>query len=365
MAVTIEQIANRAGLSRQTVSNILNQKGHLFRMETRELVARVCEEMGYRPNYIARALRSGRFNAVGLVASTSQNAGRIAGGALMGIEEELREHDMHLVSGRFSEGELTSSEYVPKLLRELIVDGLIVNYTLNIPPKTRELLAANKVPSVWINAQLDRDCVRPDDFHGARVATEYLLSYGHRRIAFVNLLHTEALIRSNYLHFSVKHRLEGYEAAMKAAGLRPRLIARSEGVTEEASVMGPFAWLQQPDRPTAVIFHSPNSGVGSLLMQLGRLGLAMPQDLSVLCIADEPFDAYGVPMDHVVIPHYQVGRAVVRALIAKIENPRMTKPVEVIPCELRTLGCSVAPLSGSGAGTGRKKPSSKSAASKK
>lgn len=343
--VTVGQVAERAGLSRQTVSNILNEKGHLFRAETRELVLRVADELGYRPNSIAKALRSGRFNSIGLLSSIDQRVGSVAPEALAGIHSVLRERDLHLVSGRYSDDLLVDKSRAPKVLRELMADGLIINYTHLVPSGLLDLVNTSPMPAIWFNSIRDADAVRPDDRQGGRIATEYLLGLGHRRIAFVNLLHSEAEIRGlgRPLHYSIGQRHEGYQEAMKNAGLTPQLIARCEDVTETRSVGGPFLWLEGEDRPTALIFHS-EGGLVPLIIRLGELGLRMPRDLSAVLFTNGDYNLAGLAFDQVIVPHYKIGEAAVRALLRKIEAPRtLVLPPLVIPCELRPLFATAGP----------------------
>ena len=343
--ITIDQIAQHAGLSRQTVSNILNGKGELFRATTCDLVFRSAEELGYRPNSVARALRSGRFHAVGLVSSVDEHAGRIVAEAVDGIHAVLSEHNLHMVSGRYSDENLIGDNFVPKVLRELLVDGLIVNYTHAVPPGLHDRVARSNVPFIWLNVPMATDSVRPDDLGGGRMATEHLISLGHRRIAFVNLVHTAEEIagKGRPLHYSVVDRFKGYRQAMTQAGLKPRLIARAEDVPEKESPWRPFAWLRDDNRPTAVIFYN-ELGLGPLLVQLGELGLRIPRDISVMVFANKEFDLYGLPMDYVMVPHRKLGESATRALVAKIDakKPKAIS-AQLLPCELRIQGASTAP----------------------
>jgi LacI family transcriptional regulator len=344
-SVTVSQIAEKAGVSRQTASHILNQKGHLFLPETRVRVELACKELGYRPNAIAKALRSGKFNAVGLVSTLVAHAGNISPYALNGINEAIIKHDLHLVTGHIPAPAPEGSHYLPKLFRELLVDGIILNYTSHVPRSLEEMVAQTRAPFVWMNRKLEFDCVRPDDFQGSRAATEYLLSLGHRDIACVNLVHTEAELRGSPLHYSFVDRLAGYESVMRQAGLQPRLICRHEGVSEEESLAGPFDWIGREDRPTALVMTVAGGGMGRLLLQASSRGVRIPEDLSIVVMANGPFDALGLPMDHVIVPHQKVGRLAVEILLKKVAEPSRSIPCEVVPCELVGNRASVAPPS--------------------
>ncbi len=347
MAVRISEIALKAGLSRQTVSNILNGKGHLFTVDTRELVLRLSQAMGYRPNAVARALRSGRFNAIGLISSAEvRYASSLQTAALEGIEEITSNHDLHLVSGRFSDEKLVVENAIPKILRELFVDGLLINYTYRIPPEFLEQAAAvGGIPSVWLNIRRDFDCVRPNDFQGGETVTEYLLSMGHRRIAYLDSRHTEEGIKGKDVesfHYSVRDRYAGYAQSMESAGLKPQLICRLPHLTKQEVIPLFLEQMASKDRPTAIIGYGEH-GFGSLLLALADRGMKVPRDLSLVLFASREFDLAGIPFDYVLVPHYQVGRTAVELLLHKIESPAIRFPVEVLPCQMRRLGATVAP----------------------
>ena len=344
MAVKLSEIADRAGLSRQTVSNILNGKGHLFKPETRERVMLLSRAMGYRPNAVARALRSGRFNALGLVSSTVPNVSTVPE-LLNGIEAEMIQHNLHLVSGRFPNEELISADSMPKLLRELMVDGILLNYAIHLPPEIFHSMSSSDLPSVWLNILRDFDCVRPDDFQGGQIGTEYLLSLGHRRIAYLDLRQSEEQIvniKENFYHYSISHRYGGYLAAMRAAGFPPRLICRPPQLSEEDAIPVLLEAIRGPERPTAILSYS-FYGFGPLLLQLGTLGLKFPRDLSLLPFEHKGTHFGGLPMDCVVVPHYEVGRSAVKMLLQKIESPLVRLPQQVLACKTYQMGASVAP----------------------
>ncbi len=348
MPVKISQIAERAGLSRQTVSNILNGKGHLFAADTREKVSRISREMGYRPNAVARALRSGRFNAVGLVSSMqSHAAGSISLSALQGIEEVAANHNFHLVSGRFSDEKLSGADAAPKILRELLVDGLIINYTYAVPAAFAEqMVGLSQIPSIWFNTRREFDCVRPDDFQGGEIVTEYLLSMGHRRIAYLDPRRTEdELLGKGEIahHYSVADRFAGYSKTMRAAGLEPRAICRLPHLPSKQEVIPLFLEaMARKDRPTALVCAA-EYGIGPLLLALGDLGLKVPRDLSLAVFADRDYDLAGLPIDHVLVPHHKAGRTAVELLLNKIESPAVRFPAEILACEMRRLRSTVAP----------------------
>src|SRR5215470_8292138 len=154
MTITIKEIARRTGLSIPTVGNVLGRSAYRYSADTRNRVMQACQELGYKPNASARAMRQGRFGCAALVLSRSkqQTHSHIPPGLLDGLDDALAQHDMHLTVSRLTDEELTSDGFVPKVLRESMADGMIVNYTHDIPQAMLDLIHAHHAPAVWLNA---------------------------------------------------------------------------------------------------------------------------------------------------------------------------------------------------------------------
>src|SRR3954454_10618540 len=259
MSVTIKEIARRTGLSIPTVGNVLGRAASRYSAETRQRVLKAASDLGYKPNASARAMRQGRVGCAALVLSRSkqQTHSHIPNRLIDGIDDELARHDMHLTVSRLTDEELSDNDFVPKVIRQHMADGMIVNYTHEIPPAMLELIRAHHTPAVWLNAKLDSDCVYPDDFRAAETATAQLIGMGHRRIALLHLIaqqpwgssvsFAQALRR---FHYSVGDRAGGYVCAMRAASLSPLIVSHERFIPEADHPATCRALLSGPDRPT-------------------------------------------------------------------------------------------------------------------
>jgi LacI family transcriptional regulator len=185
----------------------------------------------------------GRFGCVALVLGSDVRRSDMPVGLLMGMQEALAAHDMHLSVTRLPDDKLTAEGTIPKVLRESMADGMIINYTHGIPAKMLDLIRGQGSPVVWVNTDLESDCVRPDDFAGAKLLTEHLLSLGHRRVLYTKFDSSD--------HYSGRERRAGYEAAMSSAGSTPRSIDRMVEIGQQVSLIR--RTLAGEDRPTAVI----------------------------------------------------------------------------------------------------------------
>jgi LacI family transcriptional regulator len=365
--VTLSNIAKRAGVTDMTVSRVLSGKyaaTHPAAVKRAERIRRIAAELGYRPNAAAKATASGRFNALGLIVRSDMNF--LPHQLLEGITDAAQLRDQHLSLARVG-FEAIAGGVAPRLVRELCVDGLLLHESKEIPLPVLELLRHSGVPTVWINAKGEHDCVYPDEVQGARLATEALLAAGHRRIANVSF-------RVNWKpaeppHFSQQERIAGYEQAMSSAGLAPRVLVRDYAPkhskpTPRATVEGPRpgqapVWIETPwghegddrvaylsallreaDRPTALVCNSPQNAA-AVMQAAAAVGLSVPRDLSLAVTHHEEIDWFTPRLSVSQIPLYEVGRYAVRGLVDRIAQPDVPLPSVVVPY-VAPLGATIA-----------------------
>src|SRR5688572_23581049 len=350
MSVTIKEIARRTGLSIPTVGNVLGRSASRYSAETRRRVLEAAQEMGYRPNSSARAMRQGRFGCAALILSRSrqQTHSYIPPGLLDGLDDELAQHDMHLTVTRLSDEELSHDDFVPKVLRQHMADGMIVNYTHGIPAGMLELIHAHHTPAVWLNAKLAEDCVYPDEFAAARSVTQELLSLGHRRIALVHLVERLSQAGSfddnrGQMHYSAVDRAAGYVAVMSEAGLEPRVLSHDRYIERDEVMSACRALLGSVDRPTAVLAYSENEGL-ALATAARTLGLEIPRDLSMVLFAPAAAWFAGYALSAAAVPTQEMGRRAVQMLLRKLSEPAEPCAPEAIPFSLSDRG-SIGPAS--------------------
>ncbi len=326
---TLKEISSITGVSSSIVSACLN--GHEERRRipgsTSDKVKKVAAELGYRPQAHAKLLRAGsRSGAIGLVQATGHRMNFLSHNCLRGMHEELLANDLPLISGTIPDDKLVSVESFPKILREWVADGLLINYLNRYPLEFIEILRKFRVPTIWMNVKHEVDCVHPDDFGGARTATESLLKLGHRRIAF--------LAFGNPSHYSYKDRLDGYLAALRSASSEPEIVSLGrEGpkkLPSQNCIAAVRAWLSSRfDKPSAIITCY---GEGDLVMAAAlEMGIKVPEDLSIISFASVDADDPGILTSHMLIPFFELGRTSVRTLLEKMENPDSPIPAKTVP----------------------------------
>jgi LacI family transcriptional regulator len=165
-----------------------------------------------------------------------------------------------------------------------------------------------------------------NDFAASRAATEHLLNLGHRRIAF--------LAYSPSTHYSMQDRITGYQMALTSAGEAPQIIQcdsldrTSRREWEEAVRQ----YLAGPNRPTALLAYGPQALRPAFVAAL-KLGLRIPEDLSLMVFDQNRFDELGLPVTTMLLPEYVMGQAAVKMLLTKIENPNQPLTPQVLTME--------------------------------
>jgi LacI family transcriptional regulator len=334
---SIKEIARHTGLSVPTVGNVLGRSAARYSAETRRRVMEAARELGYRPNSSARAIRNGRFGCAALILNRSRQHTHsyVPPRLLDGLDDELLLHNMHLTVSRLTDEELMSEDTIPKVLREHTADGIIVNYTHEIPQSMLDLLRAHQAPAVWVNAKLESNCVFPDDFAAARSVTEELLKLGHRRIALAHLVARLGSTKTfdehrPKMHYSSSDRAAGYAAAMRSAGLACRILSHERFIDPSEHIDVCKSLLTGPERPTAVLAYSENE-IHAVVCAARMLGLDIPRELSLLVFAPVGMWVLGTEISIAAIPTEEVGRRAVRMLLERLKTPKVSCAPQPVP----------------------------------
>ena len=297
MAVSIKDIARRAGVSHSTVSRALSDSP-LVNPKTKARIQALAREMGYAPSAIARAMATRRTRTIGLVVTTI--ADPFVAEIVRGIEETALDHDYNVILCSSSDDPDRELAAV-RTLREKWVDAVIV--TSSRVGSFYEELTEIQVPVVLINSQQPGDyslSVRNDDLHGGRLVGEYLLSLGHRHIAYVS--GREDAVSSQL-------RLRGCQEALAQAGLSipPEWIVAGDG-NPAAGERAARRLLAVSPCPSALFCYNDQTAMGALRGAKSR-GYAVPEDLSVVGYDDISAAAYlDPPLTTVAQAKYEMGR---------------------------------------------------------
>lgn len=328
----LRSIAEQVGVSLRTVQRVLACPQPYQRPTIRRRAQRIRQlatELNYLPNAAAKAIGSGRHNAMGLLISNSIEYGRLPERLLNAVLAAMSQRGIRL-SLEMLPDEVSASARIPSLLASWCVDGLLIDYTHRIPPRMVETIRSSRIPSIWLNTALEADCVLPDDLVAARSLTSSLIAKGHRRIAYFDFSHAAASLPVD--HYSARERLTGYRQAMLAAGLEPRSFMREEGGDTAARAALAERLLDDPQGPTAVIGY----GGGHLMCMveaMRRRGLGHSH-VELACLATWPYMSLW-PATAMAPADAELGAAAVEALAAKLESPARALPPRRVPFVFR------------------------------
>lgn len=276
------EIAKHVGVSRPVVSKVLNGGKTNVRIsdETRTKIEAAARELGYRPNAWAQAMSQGKTHAVGYVGYEFDEIFTTAGSPLVmtAISRALTTQDRHLLLSTVSAKHIRNGQW-PKVFSSVLVDAVILDGTGNMPQAVFDRVAEYKIPHIAVNNRQAKDCVHPDDFGGAKQATEHLLKLGHRKIGFAATLPEDGHER----HYSVDDRLAGYTQAMLDSGVSPRPVLRGFEQAEAGDNRELIAAMTGPDRVSAWVAYGPAHAT-DLYLTANAMGLSIPEDLSIMAM---------------------------------------------------------------------------------
>jgi LacI family transcriptional regulator, repressor for deo operon, udp, cdd, tsx, nupC, and nupG len=314
-------VARRAGVSQAAVSLVFGGKAEgRVGGRTQEAILRAAEELGYRPNRVARTLRSGRSRLVIFAVPDVSNPYFAA--VLQGAEQAARKHDYAILLAGVRD-EQDWQHTVLDALTSHVVDGCLLYTELPGMAQTSTLLRGKAVlvdrsHSVLPTLQLDIQA-------GVRVAMKHLFALGHTRIA-----HLRAAIELET--FQLRH--VAYRAAMQAAGLAiPDAYEERAAFLLEDACAAAYRLLTRVEAPSAVLCDSDMLAVG-VYKAAHKLGRRIPEDLSVVGFDDSLVASILEPeLTTVAIPTTRIGEEAFLLLRSLLEGRPVPTPV-LMPLEL-------------------------------
>ncbi len=306
-----------------TVSKVLRGQTKGVRADAAERsrrIRRIARQLGYRPNAAARQMRSRRFGAAGII--SRQTIGLFHFNMVKGVMRGLAAHNMHTIQAEIDFARAVDPSQGPRILRELCVDGLIVDDAKDIDPGLMDQLTDMAVPAVFVNTDGEHDCVNPDDRDAAKRLTRAVLAAGHRRIG-----HIGSFDDQSYGHYSGPERAVSTSAVLESAGVQAQRFeqqaVRTIDEAEQLLIDHPAmtAWIADGAREAQRLYIAAQ-----------RLRRAVPEDLSIVTFRNmKPADDEVIPLMAMENPMIDVGIAAADMLVRKIENPAERLPVQRIP----------------------------------
>jgi DNA-binding LacI/PurR family transcriptional regulator len=333
--VQIQQVAEDAGVSASTVSNVLNGRTKKMRPATFERVLESIRKLNYQPSHAARLLRTGQTPMLGLLVPSIANP--FFSSLAREIDVAAQKRGYRLLLGNTYRDPDKEREFLDDLMRYgvrgAIVTSSLANQSQYAPLIQRGLAMVSFDRQESPDDSLTIDYVSIDNFHAGHTATQHLIEHGHRAITYVT-----APART----VSRGDRRSGYLAAMHEAGLDAgaevielginTAFADSEMAEVGKRVAGEIAARKQ--RPTGIVTMNDIIAIG-LLAALAERGLKVPDDISVVGIDDLYLDALMTPaLSSIRQPLPEIAETMLQRLADRMANPNTPKSERVFKSEL-------------------------------
>lgn len=335
--VTINDVARLAGVSKKTVSRVINNSP-LVRAGTRAKVKAIIEKHGFEPDPQARALAFRKSFLIGLVYDNPSP--QYVVNMQRGILDEIQDSSFQLVLHPCERSDPTLLKRVRSFVVQQRPYGVILPPSVSESDELAAILAELDCSYVRIaSVKLDDNArmVRTHDADGAAQAARHLADLGHKRIAHV---HGPKSFRSAH------ERLAGFRRGLKDRGLAlDKALTLEGGYTFDSGVECTQKLLARADRPTAIFLGNDEMAVGAY-QAVRKAGLLVPDDISIVGFDDTPMASrVWPPMTTVRLPIREMGRAAARLLMSA-EAPGGDAPLIEFPAEIIIRDSSKAPRRG-------------------
>jgi len=322
---TLKQIAARAGVHPSTVSRVLrmDEPPEGWSASARR-VREIAQDLGYRPNLVAAGLRTNRSYAIGVVIPRLTDG--VIAAMCQAIDVAASEAGYQILLATPPD-EVEAQLRSVSLLASRQIDGLIVSSLHRETPVMVESIKAHGVPAIAVNrsAEGGLPSVTAADRQGGTLATEHLISLGHRRIGLI----------AGPPHASTAwERMQGYVAALRRHGVEvdDSLIVHTD-FEVQGGVHGAHRLLNLADPPTAIFSINDTAAIGVMGAARDR-GLRIPEDLSLVGYNDIPLvSQLPVPFTTISSPAAPMGAVALQQLLRGLsggEVASMTLPVSLV-----------------------------------
>jgi len=326
--ISIKDIAQQAGVSPTTVSFVLNGKGKEKRIseQVSKRILKIATKLKYKPNQLARGLRTGKTKTIGLIVEDIANS--FFSNVAKVVEDEADKYGYKVLFGSTEDNE-EKAKGLLEVLRYRQVDGYIITPTLNLDKEIASLQKPVVLMDRYFPDVTDFNYVVVDNFQGAFVAVSHMVEQGYKKVAIITTTSTQ---------IQMQQRMDGFVAALKKHNLPAgkNMIKRlpfdldRPGFTQEIT-----KYLQNNKDLDAVFFATNYLGICGI-ESIRSLGLQIGTDLGMVSFDDHDiFRLLNPSITCVAQPVEEIGRRLIQLLIDEMDNNSVIPVQVVLPLELR------------------------------
>jgi DNA-binding LacI/PurR family transcriptional regulator len=312
--VDMDAIAQKLGVSKTTVHYALSRKGRVSEA-VRDQILNLAREMGYRPNLLARSLRTKRTQTIGVILSSLNSS--FHAHLLEALDHAAQQNGYNIFLACSYRDADKERELFDMMLSKG-VDGIIAAPTSNEEHQAvYTQMGGDGVPIVFVDRDVPKshiDCVSVDNFVGGKLAAEHLLESGRKRLGFVTMAHR------GHQSSTVKERLNGFNYALQTAGLPSakvwgkNVISQSTGEAVGYEIV--HEALTSEKTPFDAVFASNDNLAYGAMRAIREANRAIPGDIAVVGFDDQDASAFvEPPLTTIRQPVQSVGEAAVELLL--------------------------------------------------
>jgi LacI family transcriptional regulator len=321
--LSIVDIARKLNISKTTVSFILNGRAKEKRIsdELVERVSKFINEVGYRPNSLAKSLRTGKSYIIGLMVENI--ADPFFANIARYIEERAYKNGYRIIYCS-TDNDTPKTKDMIAMFRDRHVDGYIIAPPVGVEAEIAQLIK-DEFPVVLFDRHLpeiDTSYVITDNMQATYNATQYLINQGHKNIAFVTFKSPQTQMQA---------RLEGYKKALKENHLNPHVKEVLFNPDTKYIIQPVTEFLEENQNIDAVLFGTNRIGTCGL-KAINNLGIKLPDDMAVISFDDfEVFELYSPSITAIAQPMEEIADKVMDILLSNLNlSPENRKDQQVV-----------------------------------
>lgn len=324
----MKDIAQQLGVSTALVSYVLNgQLEDRINKDTAQKIKKLADELGYRPNHVAKSLKINKTLTIGLILADISNP--FSASLARIVEDEAKKHKYTVIFGSADES-TTKSEDLIRTFMSRRVDGFIIA----APEGSEELLTSLKkqaIPFVLVDRyfpDLNVNTVTINNFQASMEATNHLLGQGFSEIGMINL-------KADLFHLTERSR--GYKTALSNAGQQNeeknlKVVEEKNMIEEVHQAINEL--LNQAEPIQAIFFGNNNLAIEGLI-HIRNLNIRIPEDLAIVCFDESnAYNLFYCPVTYIRQPLDKLGQAAVKLLLENIGNEERSTNNMTLEAEL-------------------------------
>jgi LacI family transcriptional regulator len=318
---SLKDIASAVGVSTALVSYVLNNKKEgRIRKEVAEKIRAMAIKLSYRPNQIAKSLKTNKTNTIGLIVADISNP--FSSGLARIIEDEADRQGYTVIFGSSDE----KADRCEKLIETLVnrqVDGLIISPPADSAGQIIQL-KKQQVPFVLVDRyfpEIEANQVTLDNYQATFDAIQHLVDTGRRKIGMLTY-------RTSMVHLN--DRIRGYWMALKSAGIKPMKswLKQVNIINDPKEIRDAIDEMLSSGVDVDSILFASNRIAAIALKYIDELGLEVPEKVALVGFDEtEIFDFFHVPITYVSQPLIEIGQTATRILLNNIDSSKKYEQV--------------------------------------